>query len=191
MPAGTGAALETQARELLIRRRWWIAALLFVAGLINYFDRTIVSVALPVIGADLHLGPERRGILLSAFFWSYALMQIPIGWLSDRMNLRWLYAGCFALWSLTCGLTGFAGSLGAAAGAARAARDRRIHLSSRRHEDGERSVSRQGSRLRVRPGELRHPRRPGLRRPIDRFAGGGVRMEERLLHSGIHVRCCG
>jgi MFS transporter, ACS family, D-galactonate transporter len=113
MPAGTGAALETQAREVLVRRRWWIAGLLFVAGLINYFDRTIVSVALPVIGADLHLGPERRGILLSAFFWSYALMQIPIGWLSDRLNLRWLYAGCFALWSLTCGLTGFAGSLGA------------------------------------------------------------------------------
>jgi ACS family D-galactonate transporter-like MFS transporter len=113
MPAGTEAALETQAREVLIRRRWWIAGMLFIAGLINYFDRTIVSVALPVIGADLHLGPERRGILLSAFFWSYALMQIPIGWLSDRLNLRWLYAGCFALWSLTCGLTGFAGSLGA------------------------------------------------------------------------------
>ena len=73
---------------------------------------TIVSVALPVIAADLHLGPARMGILLSAFFWSYALMQVPIGWLSDRYNLRWLYAGCFALWSLTCGLTGFAASLG-------------------------------------------------------------------------------
>jgi MFS family permease len=52
------------------------------------------------------------GVLLSAFFWSYALMQVPAGWLSDRFNLRWLYAGCFALWSLTCGLTGFASSLG-------------------------------------------------------------------------------
>jgi ACS family D-galactonate transporter-like MFS transporter len=99
------------AQQLLIKRRWIIAALLFIAGLINYFDRTIVSVALPVIAADLHLGPARMGVLLSAFFWSYALMQIPIGWLSDRYNLRWLYAGCFALWSATCGLTGFAGSL--------------------------------------------------------------------------------
>ncbi len=99
-------------QQTLIDRRWWIAALLFIAGLINYFDRTIVSVALPVIAADLHLGPARMGVLLSAFFWSYALMQVPIGWLSDRLNLRWLYAGCFALWSLTCGLTGFAGSLG-------------------------------------------------------------------------------
>jgi MFS family permease len=80
--------------------------------LINYFDRTIVSVAMPVIAADLHLGPARMGVLLSAFFWSYALMQVPIGWLSDRYNVRWLYAGCFALWSVTSGLTGFAASLG-------------------------------------------------------------------------------
>jgi MFS transporter, ACS family, D-galactonate transporter len=106
------AALHLQARETLIRRRWSIAVLLFFAGLINYFDRTIVSVALPAIAADLHLGPARMGVLLSAFFWSYALMQVPIGWLADRYNLRWLYAACFALWSLTCGLTGFAASLG-------------------------------------------------------------------------------
>lgn len=95
----------------LIRRRWWIASLLFLAGVINYLDRTIVSVALPVIAADLRLSAPRMGVLLSAFFWSYAVMQIPIGWLSDRWNLRYLYAGCFALWSLTSGLTGFAGSL--------------------------------------------------------------------------------
>src|SRR5437763_15836443 len=101
----------TTAQQLLIRRRWLMAILLFLAGLINYFDRTIVSVALPVIAKDLHLGPARMGVLLSAFFWSYALMQVPIGWLSVRYNLRWLYAGCFALWSLTCGFTGFAGSL--------------------------------------------------------------------------------
>jgi MFS family permease len=112
MSSAIEAASHLRAREVLIRRRWWIAALLFFAGLINYFDRTIVSVALPAIAADLHLGPARMGVLLSAFFWSYALMQVPIGWLSDRLNLRWLYASCFALWSLTCGFTGFAGSLG-------------------------------------------------------------------------------
>ncbi len=95
----------------MIDRRWGMAVLLFIAGLINYFDRTIVSVALPTIAEDLHLSPTRMGILLSAFFWSYSLMQVPIGWMCDRFNLRWLYAGCFALWSLTCGLTGFANSL--------------------------------------------------------------------------------
>jgi MFS family permease len=86
-------------------------ALLFVASFINYLDRATLSVALPFISADLHLGPERKGLLLSSFFCSYALMQIPIGWCVDRFDLRWLYAGLFAVWSFACGLTGFAGSL--------------------------------------------------------------------------------
>ena len=110
MPAWLEPAATAQ--QVFLRRRWLITGLLFLAGLINYFDRTIVSVALPVIAADLHIGPARMGVLLSAFFWSYALMQVPIGWLADRFNVRWLYAACFALWSLTCGLTGFAASLG-------------------------------------------------------------------------------
>src|SRR5437879_2673461 len=112
MTGATQSSVKTTARDILVRRRWLIATLLCAAGLINYFDRTIVSVALPVIAADLNLRPAKLGVLLSAFFWSYALMQVPIGWLSDRFNLRWLYAGCFALWSLTCGFTGFASSLG-------------------------------------------------------------------------------
>ncbi len=92
-------------------RRWTLVGLLFVASFINYLDRATISVALPLISLDLHLGPETKGLLLSSFFWSYALMQVPIGWCADRWNLRWLYAGLFAVWSLACGLTGFAGSL--------------------------------------------------------------------------------
>ena len=92
-------------------RRWTLIGLLFVASFINYLDRATISVALPLISVDLHLGPETKGLVLSAFFWSYALMQIPVGWCADRWNLRWLYAGLFALWSLACGFTGFAGSL--------------------------------------------------------------------------------
>ena len=92
-------------------RRWVLVALLFIASFINYLDRATISVALPLISRDLHFGPETKGLLLSSFFVSYALMQIPVGWCADRWNLRWLYAGLFALWSLACGLTGFAGSL--------------------------------------------------------------------------------
>ncbi len=93
-------------------RAWTIAGLLFLAGFLNYLDRAILSVALPVIAVDLHLGPTAKGVLLSAFFWSYALMQLPMGWAADRYNLRWLYSGAFALWSLACGFTGLAASLG-------------------------------------------------------------------------------
>lgn len=92
-------------------RRWSIVGLLFAASMINYMDRATLSMGLPVISADLHLSPAAKGVLTSAFFWSYALMQIPIGWCADRFNLRWLYAGMFAIWSVACGLAGFAGSL--------------------------------------------------------------------------------
>ena len=92
-------------------RRWTVVGLLFTASLINYLDRAAISFALPLISKDFHLTPETKGLLLSSFFWSYALMQVPIGWCADRFNLRWLYAGAFALWSLAQGLTGLAGSL--------------------------------------------------------------------------------
>jgi MFS transporter, ACS family, D-galactonate transporter len=92
-------------------RRWGVVGLLFAASIINYLDRAAISFALPLISRDFHLTPETKGLLLSSFFWSYALMQVPIGWCADRFNLRWLYAGAFALWSLAQGLTGLAGSL--------------------------------------------------------------------------------
>jgi MFS family permease len=89
-----------------------MVGLLFLAGLFNYLDRVTLSVALPAISLDFAIGPARKGLLLSAFFWSYASMQMPVGWCVDRLNLRWFYPCLFAAWSLACGLTGLAGSLG-------------------------------------------------------------------------------
>jgi MFS transporter, ACS family, D-galactonate transporter len=106
MNSSGGATAVTPARA------WTIASLLFIAGFINYLDRAIVSVALPVIAVELRLGPASKGVLLSAFFWSYALMQLPVGWAADRFNLRWFYSGAFAVWSMACGFTGLAGTIG-------------------------------------------------------------------------------
>src|SRR5579872_2719735 len=97
--------------EVTNARRWTVVWLLFAASLINYLDRSTISFALPLLSHDLHLGPETKGLLLSSFFWSYSLMQIPIGWCADRLNLYWLYAGAFTLWCVAQGLTGLAGSL--------------------------------------------------------------------------------
>ncbi|MBI4664411.1 MAG: MFS transporter [Verrucomicrobia bacterium] len=102
---------NSPTHRLTNTRRWIIVELLFLASMINYFDRATISFALPLISKDLNLGPEAKGVLLSAFFWSYALMQIPLGTCADRFNLRWLYAGALMLWSIAQGLTGFAGSL--------------------------------------------------------------------------------
>jgi ACS family glucarate transporter-like MFS transporter len=109
--APVGRASDAAFLSVSNSRRWTLVGLLFVASFINYLDRATISVALPLLSVDLHLGPEIKGLVLSSFFWSYSLMQIPVGWCADRWNLRWLYAGLFAVWSLACGLTGFADSL--------------------------------------------------------------------------------
>src|SRR5262245_3017815 len=112
--AASGTAALSSGEEILSVtsvRRWSIVGLLFAASLINYFDRATMSMALPKLSDDFGLGPQEKGLLLSAFFWSYALMQIPIGWCADRLNLRWLYAGAFALWSIAQGLTGLSEGL--------------------------------------------------------------------------------
>src|SRR2546422_10838750 len=107
--AWPGATVESVSNA----RRWAVVGLLFAASLINYLDRATISMALPLISRDLRLDPTTKGVLLSAFFWSYASMQIPIGWCADRFNLRWLYPGAFALWSVAQGLTGLAEGLAA------------------------------------------------------------------------------
>jgi ACS family D-galactonate transporter-like MFS transporter len=104
---------EMDRSDFSNKRRWSIVSLLFAASLINYLDRAAISFALPLISKDFHLTSQSKGLLLSSFFWSYALMQIPIGWCADRFNLRWLYAGAFTIWSFAQGLTGLAGSLAA------------------------------------------------------------------------------
>ena len=92
-------------------RRWIVVGLLTLAAIISYADRAALSVALPAISLDLHLGPVAKGVVLSSFFWLYTLLQIPVGVLTDRVNLRWFFAACFALWSVASGLTGLAESM--------------------------------------------------------------------------------
>lgn len=92
-------------------RRWTIVWLLFAASLINYFDRQTLAYSLPLLAKEFDLDAPKQGLVLSAFFWTYTYLQIPIGFCADRFNLRWLYAGAFVLWSIAQGLTGFASSV--------------------------------------------------------------------------------
>jgi MFS transporter, ACS family, D-galactonate transporter len=93
------------------RHRWRLVGLLSVSVFINYVDRGNLSVAAPVLGRELSLSPAQLGVLFSAFFWTYALFQIPAGWLVDRFGANRLYAWAYLLWSIATLLTGFAHSL--------------------------------------------------------------------------------
>ncbi len=75
-------------------------ALLVVCGTINYLDRGALSVANSAIRADLGVSIAQMGLLLSAFAWSYALVQLPVGGLVDRAGPRVLLGLGMTLWSM-------------------------------------------------------------------------------------------
>jgi MFS family permease len=82
------------------RRRWLVLSLVFVGILVSYVDRGNLSIAAETIMRDLRLDPKSMGLLLSAFFWTYAVCQLPAGLLVDRFGVRSVYAIAFFVWSL-------------------------------------------------------------------------------------------
>ncbi len=109
MATTTLAPQGPQAPQALSEgRRWTILSLLCIGFMIAYFDRVNLSVALADKEGFLsffQLTNADRGLLGSAFFWSYALLQIPSGWIVDRFGVKWTYAIGFLLWSLTSAAT--------------------------------------------------------------------------------------
>jgi ACS family D-galactonate transporter-like MFS transporter len=89
------------------RSRFLIMALLFVSVTINYLDRSNLSITAPAMRSDLGLDTVQMGWVLAAFGWTYALCQIPGGWLVDRLAPRTLYATLIVLWSAATILLGF------------------------------------------------------------------------------------
>jgi ACS family D-galactonate transporter-like MFS transporter len=91
------------------KARVMIAIMLFVTVVINYLDRANLSIAMPAIAGELELSKAQQGLLLSAFGWTYAALQIPGGWLVDRVPPRVLYPICLVLWSLATIFMGIIG----------------------------------------------------------------------------------
>jgi ACS family D-galactonate transporter-like MFS transporter len=91
-------------------------ALVFISVVINYMDRSNISVAASAITEDLQLTPVQLGMIFSAFGWSYAALQIPGGILVDRFGPRIMYTFTLITWSIATVLQGlmkgFAGLFG-------------------------------------------------------------------------------
>ena len=92
------------------KMRYAVAFMLFLTVVINYMDRSNLSVAAPLISEEFGLDTAQQGLLLSAFGWTYAAMQLPGGWLVDRVQPRLLYPICLVLWSVATIFMGMAGS---------------------------------------------------------------------------------
>lgn len=101
-PAASAAEKRTSVR-------WKLFALLLVLVTVNYVDRGSISVALPIIQKEFNLTPELTGLLLSAFFWTYALMQVPVGWLIDRFGPRKMVTASCVGWGAATAASGLTG----------------------------------------------------------------------------------
>ena len=82
--------------------------LLVIAVLINYIDRGNLALAAPLLSKEWGMSTSQLGILLSAFFWTYVLLQVPMGWLVDRFSASSLLAAGFLAWSGATIFTGLA-----------------------------------------------------------------------------------
>jgi D-galactonate transporter len=98
-------APQAQARS---RVRWIVAGMMWAAIAVNYIDRTVLSAAAPRIQSDFHLSAVQMGVVMSAFFWSYALLQLPAGMLADRFGQKKILGLAVLWWSLATAVTGFA-----------------------------------------------------------------------------------
>ncbi len=112
----TGAHVRTsEARPpaSTAARRWTVIVLLSVGMIIAYVSRANLSVVvvLPEFIRSFSLTDTDRGTLTSAFFWAYAALQIPAGWVVDRYGAKYPYAFSFLFWCITSGATAIAGSL--------------------------------------------------------------------------------
>lgn len=94
---------------------WGILLLLALGLLISFVDRTSLSSALADKNfvAEFALTSVERGWLNSAFFWSYGLCQLGMGWMVDRYGVKWPYTVCFTLWCLASAATGMVTTLSA------------------------------------------------------------------------------
>lgn len=100
--------IETTAAATRTRIRYGMLSLVFINVVINYLDRSNLSVAATALKDDLGLSTVEMGYILSAFGWSYAALQIPGGLVADRIKPRLFYAMCLATWSLATVIQGFA-----------------------------------------------------------------------------------
>jgi ACS family D-galactonate transporter-like MFS transporter len=85
----------------------YVLALLALSVFINYIDRGNLSIAAPLLKDELGMSASQLGVLLSSFFWTYSLFLILSGWLVDRLNVNWVMAIGFFLWSAATSATGF------------------------------------------------------------------------------------
>ena len=102
--------MASQASTRLRGLQIGIVAQLSVIAVINYMDRATLAIANPLVRQDLGLTVTQMGFLLSAFPLTYALAQLPLGPVIDRLGSRLIVGTGLAFWSAAQCFAGLAAS---------------------------------------------------------------------------------
>jgi ACS family sodium-dependent inorganic phosphate cotransporter len=86
-------------------RRYTVVVLFALATALCYVDRVNISIAIIPLAHDKGYDPAARGLILSAFFWGYLWLQMPGGWIADRLGGKGVLAAGVAVWSAATFLT--------------------------------------------------------------------------------------
>ena len=101
--------MPTHSVTRIPRRRWGIGVLLGSGILVSFLDRINLSIAAPQLQKALDIGPAGLGVLLSAYLWTYTVLQIPIGLLVDRLGVTRVGRWGSLLWTMASAVTAVAG----------------------------------------------------------------------------------
>jgi MFS transporter, ACS family, hexuronate transporter len=94
-------------------RKAFLLVMLLASWVLANADRMAMSISIVPITQDFNLDARSAGLVLSAFYVSYSLMQLVAGWLGDRFGSRVVLVFSVACWSVFTGLTGFASTFAA------------------------------------------------------------------------------
>ena len=95
--------LERPSKAVSTRVRYGILGVIVVATAINYMDRANLSIVAPDVKKDLNISAAELGLIFSAFSWTYAALQIPGGWVLDRVGPRITFGIALIFWSIVTG----------------------------------------------------------------------------------------
>jgi MFS family permease len=95
---------QSATRRTIKNLRWWILGWALLAGIINYMDRSAISIAAPQLIKEFGMTRTDIGLLGTVFSWTYAFCQLPAGWLVDKLGARRMYFLAIACWSIATAL---------------------------------------------------------------------------------------
>lgn len=101
------AIKPTPGKRAIRNLRWWILAWALGAGILNYMDRSAISIAAPELIKTFGMTRTDIGLLGTVFSWTYAFAQLPAGWLVDKLGARRMYFLAIAGWSIATALMAF------------------------------------------------------------------------------------